>query len=491
MTGQGMVVLASEQVWPVLSGLMHAVERKGVTQLHVIHTDDERKSKRPAENIRSFCEKNQNRFKTVFPVYLHQISDTRTESVSEKLNDIFKNHGTVNSWLINATGGTKLMFLGAVSSVNDPAVSVVYREIDGTWFQIEYSGKELLTKPFQVPAANLDTFPLESLIELQASGAASNVFSIEPAKRYPLLQILQNGPDTGWNWKEMFSKAGFEMNKIGSLLFEEFVAGCILKLGVSQVCTNLTLRDSGQALQEVDVIALYRERIYIFDLKLETEQSGTKIPFITQIGQADEVRRTLGGLGAKCILVRPGMNIPENQKNLAKKLGLEIWDRKVCRAFFQNLSALFGMEPPDIFLKCSELLEQYFQSDGAVFANLQPYIKKGYPDEKERKLFAGPILDVNAIAGEWRKHRHLPYSFLRQGSECNLWVDASIPDEFRQRLTQIKQKYEDRLNIKDYGKSKNLHFKITGHSKNITEFSANLKLFAEDIKKLFQNWPED
>jgi len=119
----GMVLLASEQLWPNIQSLVHW--RDQLKCVCIYYTDDQRRSKQPALRLKEFCEKYIRDATIVMP---HSPLGMQPADVTKQLGNWIQ-HFDGLKWILNATGGTKLMTAGVLRLTGEPGVTVVYKEL--------------------------------------------------------------------------------------------------------------------------------------------------------------------------------------------------------------------------------------------------------------------------------------------------------------------------------------------------------------------------
>lgn len=343
---QAMVVLASEQVWPNIHGLVHWQEREGgLSDLCIYYTGDEHRSAGPARRLQEFCQE-------VYPeIRVHRPPSPLGIMPQDVRNQVrlWQAQLPGRRWIVNATGGLKPMFAGAISCCELPNTEVVYRELGGDWQRWVSSPDGPRPIPFFVDPAEMDSIPIQSLVKVQYPSSPEDRWSLSPVRRLPILQLVQKGLETQWNWNQMFRSCGLDAAKQPGFLFEDFVGACLWELGIREVCKNIVLKGGeGQTLQEIDVAANHHGKLLIIDCKLRTkEEEGIRVVGLTsQIRQAYTICRELGGVGARLLLLRPGWIFSGEEIQLAEALQLQVLDAPQTMDFFRKLAEFCGFRGP-------------------------------------------------------------------------------------------------------------------------------------------------
>lgn len=360
MLPQAMVVLASEQPWPNIQGLVHWHKHGGgLKDLCIYYTDDEQRSAGPARRFATLAQK------LIPPLEVHLLEGAGGRFPKDVIAQLKQWHQELPNrrWIINATGGLKLMFAGVLQGIDLPNTEIVYREIGGEWFSITKSDHGLEVHPLSVDLSVTDDIPVEYLVQAQSPVAAGREWVRRAPRPLPIVDIVRHAIDTKWNWQKSFRRAGIFKKAQPGHLFERFVAAVLLELGIKQVDLNAHLvGQNQQSFQEIDVIANYRGRILIFDCKLRTkEEEGSRVEKLTsQIRQAATIRRDIGGAGAKLLMIRPGRKFRPSEKQLAQALQLDVLDSPSTMDFFRRIADFCEAGPnlPPKIAEAQELLDK-------------------------------------------------------------------------------------------------------------------------------------
>lgn len=392
---QAMVVLASEQLWPNIHGLVHWHRFEGgLSDLCIYHTEDEHRSRLPAQRLEQLCRKLYGKaIRIHFPDQpptapqedIQSSCSPGGGSPSEKQSSGLRSGGPMKRitpqavreqirrwqaaipsrrWIINATGGIKLMFAGALECLSLPDTQLVYRELsEQEWYRIDQSAEGVQITPISVPAWETDEIPVELLLHTQWQPPPGGQWSSSRPEKLPIKKLVETGLQNNWYWQATFAACGFEPKEQSGFLFEKFVAATLLELGVSNVVINAILSSSSrQVLQEIDMIANYHGRLLIIDCKLRTKaEERHRVEGLTsQIRQAFTTRRELGGLGAELLLLRPGRVFSEEEESLATAYGLKTLDVSKTLDFFRQIAQFCGHTgplPPEL-QAAQDLLDQ-------------------------------------------------------------------------------------------------------------------------------------
>lgn len=341
---QGLIVLASEQLWPNLHSLEHYGQ--DLRLLCIFTSKDERRSIGPAKRLAEFA-------KTRFPdVVVNQSEPSDANDISRVSGQIrrwISQHPNYR-WIINATGGNKLMFAGTLPFVHQPAVQVIYREFSG-WYKLTPCtvGGEILSQPFDISPTITDHIPIRLLLNATWEIPEGKTEAENPVTDLPLSQLFKQYFANQRDWRKAFAACKVETSLQGGLLFEQVVSSIVAQLGVRNLVVNAKRTGSaGSHQQEIDLVANHAGRVWIIDCKLRSqEEEGSTIEGITsQIRQADVTRRNLGGLDARLLMLRPNRPFSPDQRELAKAYRLDVLDADCANQLVSEIAKFFGIKPP-------------------------------------------------------------------------------------------------------------------------------------------------
>lgn len=231
-------------------------------------------------------------------------------------------------WLLNATGGLKLMSAGMMALADLDGIEVVYRELS-QWYRItNEAGLSAVPLNPGIDPGITDTVQVLDLVRSQWDSPTPMEWTAQPPQSLNVARVLEETCRNGWNWRAAFLAAGEHVGNTegAGFLFERLVAGALRDLGIRQIARGLALQ--GGRDQEVDLVANWGGRLLVIDCKLRTpEEEDAQVEGITsQIRQAATTRRSLGGLNTKLLLARPNRPFSEAERLLAEAYGLEVID---------------------------------------------------------------------------------------------------------------------------------------------------------------------
>ena len=340
-----MICLASEQVWPNLQGIVYwAHQPQGLASLHIYHTDDENYSKLPAQRLKHF----------VNAIYPHINTalyggGSSPRDITTFARNIINSSQPSTHWIINATGGTKLMTAGLLDCVGLERVQVVYREREGHWHILTRSahGEPVSLLPLHIPLSVTDNLPALALINAQFSAPEGSAWSSSSAQPLPVVQLTESAIKNRWILSQAFADIRAPSSADQGLLFEQYVAALLLAAGVKSLCCNVRLHhQQGDHLEEVDIIANSRGRLVFVECKWASNNAE---PVISQLERAAQRRRALGGLNARFLFIRPVRNFSPNHTRLATLIGVKLIDHSSMSSLVDALCDAVGLPlTPDL-----------------------------------------------------------------------------------------------------------------------------------------------
>ncbi|MCS6977097.1 MAG: hypothetical protein NZM31_08845 [Gemmatales bacterium] len=234
------------------------------------------------------------------------------------------------------------MFAGVLDCLDLPETEVVYRELRGDeWYRLTRGPDGVQTEPFDVPLDVTDDIPVEALVGCQWK-PANGTWTTEKPHHLRVADLVRQARAHNWNWQEAFKACNLPSQDQLGVLFERFVAASLLALGIKQVARNCRLWVGDKTLLEVDLVANHGGRLLIIDCKLRRREDKRVEGITSQIRQAAEIRRRLGGLAAELLLLRPGMTLSEEERQIAESHGLKVLDASCTLQFFQHLWTFVG-----------------------------------------------------------------------------------------------------------------------------------------------------
>jgi hypothetical protein len=426
-----MVILASEQLWPNIHGL--AYWHENLRHLFICSTKDKQKSAEPAERLEALCQE-------VWPrVKVHRLADGIGMQPQEVFAQVlgWRAEKPGERWLLNASGGTKLMHDGLLPMVGQEDVEVVYRELTGPWYRFR-RGQILETETIDLPVEATDRLPVEALIRAQwHMNGATIEFGAEESP-IDWRRAIDEGTRTRWNWRSVAGVLGLETS--AGPLFERLIEAVLREMGVSEL-TRTVIRKAEvshvQSLQEIDIVVNHAGRLVIIDCKLigEEDEEERGEPITSQIRQAAHTRRELGGLGASLVLLRPNRLLNDEEQALAEAYGLTVIDRDATTELFSRLAESVGVrELPPALRQAEEEMCHAWESH-----QVRPFCREQTSPRVAAVIEAGEteaVVDLNAYRRRYDGQDWVAWQLFQE-----VRIGCEVPGELTrgQVLTRVER----------------------------------------------------
>lgn len=327
-------VLASAQTMPNLESVVALAAHQPLAAVHVYWTDFP-DSRRAAESLERVLGTMAGRdpFRS-FRVEREEKPGTgQLENVVAWLRaSLDRSPG--GRWVLNATGGTKPMAAGFLMMADHPGVeSVIYRELSASsWLALRPAPRDAGRFVTGAPPPDyglaqagslLDRIPLVDLLraqlgyeDLAVDPKPETTLDTERLARW--IEALD--PNDERPYREAARRAGIPDAERASegTLFERLCHGVLASFGLGGLAHSVEVRpnvpgESRPAHNEIDFFVRHEGRIRVLDLKL-TSPDGPKlsVPKYDQIRTVAEATRSLAGIDARPIMLRPNW-LPERE----------------------------------------------------------------------------------------------------------------------------------------------------------------------------------
>lgn len=384
------LVIASEQLTPNLQFLLHVARKFPLRPMavHIYCSNDETRSAAPARRL-SDCLHQTWRDQPALQASIEVVQGGKTpQDVRPKVRGILQQDPD-GEWLINVTGGNKLMS-AAVSEValwsDLSRCRVVYCEIDGGWFEIDTDVDGLLMARHLAPGDDPIVPPrqtLDSLIRVESLVAAQfsedHVIAAQAGQRVPLLAWTEELIRNRWHWLAgLRAVAPTIPSSSNGDAFERFIAAGLLAACLSPVHSlKVSNARSDKVVREVDLVGCANGRLYCVDIKLPGATENAKG---TQLADVATLALALGGRGAQAIAIRPGWAIDRDTEVLARALNVRLLSAAEAPRLFSTLLGWLypGLSMPEELFAVEQLLQReaalgrVVLSDGALIQSARP-----------------------------------------------------------------------------------------------------------------------
>jgi hypothetical protein len=385
MSNTALVLLAGKQLIPNLQSITHFhFETKTLERVFIYHTGNERESLVPAKNLLDLCRTALNVECFISGDKQQNNTANSPDRVADVISQWMLENRDIDEWILNATGGTKIMAAGMYPFAGQKNIKVIYREISGGWFEI-IRGNTLAPaiEPFAINESSLDWIPAKFLLAMQAGVPPENctcdtdTFRDIDVKRFTESLIKHK-----WDWRKAYSETVSSEEKIAAgFIFERYIAAILFQGGIENTALNLLEKDGFKQLEEIDVASVKNGVIMIIDCKLmskEDEIIGGRKSFLQQVREATATKQKFGGLGAKYVMLRPSMSLPEDEKTVAENAGLIVLDQRGISGLLLKLFQLFGIKQPNeniavvqsLLGNCFKNTEKLFLQEGYTYSPL-------------------------------------------------------------------------------------------------------------------------
>lgn len=391
------ITIASEQVLPQLVFAVHFLSNRSFNGvLHVIYTNDHRRSQVPAKLLVGLL-------KEKFPQAEIRLAKRAIQPLPEEVVGIVKEiigsaHPDTH-WIMNATGGTKLMSAVLIEKAGQKNVTVVYQELSqNKWYQIKRDSiRGLFSEEMLMKDRPLSGYSIPELLRTQLSVPDKKSFNLSVGSGLELdffkfmnLQIKYVG-----NYFSTFQELNQTVDRSKNV-FEMIIYNMVKSFGLD-VVGNVVLsgKDGKQYLQEIDVIANNGHKLIFIDCKLRTaEEEGRLVEKITsQIRQAVATRNEFGGLGAEMILLRPNRVFKEDERELCQLHKLKFIESSQVAELMPHLYGFCTGKEPDSM--CDELRELQGRIEAAYAKGNKVFFQDFHPKAKKTVNGENIYFDLN------------------------------------------------------------------------------------------------
>jgi len=320
----GLILFTGHRLWPQIDALAQWGPGLEAVQILVAHGDEQPGG--PADRLASFVE---DFLPGVIVGFQGPVND---DEPGEVLGLVAEAASSDRQWLLDASGGTRLMFAGALLAAERlKHLKVIHRDAVGPWYHLAAGGgtRQLVG----VDPKAVDRFTVESLLAVTWADEEREARVLQEEVE-PEIQVAADEVFGGAEWRRAFAIAAASVRtRLGGScpgegsLFERFILRLIRRMGVEadDVALSVVLYDGRRQLQEVDIVVNSGGRLHVIDCKLAEEVKS--IPIGTQIREAYATKRLLGDGADQFILLRPTIEIAPEFKKLCQEYDIRVIDR--------------------------------------------------------------------------------------------------------------------------------------------------------------------
>jgi len=479
MQEYSILFIASEQVFPHLEAIIHYRDTKlGLRSIEILHSSSS-KSEKPARQIERLLTKIN--LQGAVHVNSHLIG-VRSQDVAEKAREILDAAPPDREWVINATGGLKMMAFGLLSAIDRPGVTLIYAEF-GQWWQISEKGdlRQYTAEKCLVPPLPDDAIPVLEFLRCQdldhpgLTIQGRNAASFRLPAGTSLTDMLANVAANKWKWNLI----PFQAEQDG-FAFEWFIGAFLCEIGVANILGNLKANHPTNKTPagENDLFALHGGQIHFLDVSLAQEGTKNKPAAITQINDASERARNFGGSRSACIMIRPSedWNSLETIQIVASAKNVVILDKGICHSragLFGSLAAHFNIAGHPLPGKLDEIISDFRRRGlGAITSSRLPINVESYEPESRC------MLDLPHIDEHFFKDCDLPVYAITIGSQA--WVRWQALSE---RPNVARQFLESKM--KSFGLVSS-DFKVSGSE--VKMFTLHVTFLPTELIPILRKW---
>ena len=353
-----LALLASEQILPNLESALALAAAAPLASVHIYWTSVEVSAK-PAQRIEQLLAGMRGR-RPFCHFEIHRAAQAGSGSIEAVRRWLLQTFQQLpgSRWVLTATGGTTPMAAAMFDLLGHAAVdSVIYREMGAAGWQS--FARDPVSGPLtrNAPAAlgldrageYLDLVGIHALVEAQVGQQNVTVRSAEaPALAPELLgELIKNlRIDAAKPFRDAWLACCLPLpaSQGEGVLFELICRGVLELFGLAETLHSLELLHEATGRNEIDLIAKHRGRIVVLDLKLRDDK-GSATPPYDQIRNAAEATRKLGGLSARCLMLRPNWPADPARARYARDVHrVGLLDASCNDALFRHIAEALGWQ---------------------------------------------------------------------------------------------------------------------------------------------------
>ena len=401
----GVIVIVSEQVLPALQAIWYVMSvSDSLEKVVLLHSSDPKFSIAPAVKIQKICQNALPSISTVcVPTYEEEGQGITPEEVTRSIQGVMAKFSTIEHWVINVSGGLKLMTLGMANilpndedeSSNLPKnITMVYRELTGSWFSLHRKGTQIHSRLLESPSPRLlQGIPVADLVAAQVADdqfvqpRSSLLDANIPAIQQDLLTITKQLIETNWDWQEVFRHYGNTPSQPGRC-FEKYITACFYEMGITNVEWSLrtlfqpkiksTKQTKVTELPENDIVVNHNDQIYFFDLSLRSLKQGLEDEtLVKRIVRASAISHKLAGLTGRWVMVRPCQTFAEIEHDLVRaQRSMKLLDLRDAKELLPKIADELRIKLPSTLQAVADLIR----------ADVTPFQSLLSPREKLEKV---------------------------------------------------------------------------------------------------------
>lgn len=416
--------IASAQLFPHIEAIIHYRDHKsGLSSIAILHSADEKFSKKPALQLEKLLKKIFSRSEVKIQCFE---TGTTCQEVTAVADQAIEKLGSDQEWIINTTGGLKMMAFGLSNLLARPATSLIYLDA-GKWWHITQSAEShsFSAEPMPEITPLPDTaIPLTDYLRCQDSQYAELILESKSPDFYrlpdgfSLPEVLRTVGSVGWHWKT-HTIPFLSKQPSGGAAFECFIGAFLCAIGIKNFIGNVEQRHAEvkQTGEENDFFVLTKSKVFYIDVSLASEGANNKAGATTQM--IDAVGRSQkAGQATQCIMIRPAesWNIHSTLQTIIKAKNIKLLDATGAgisdtKGFFQSLAETLGVKDSPLALDLDKILVS-FRERGAGALTKSSFQFPASEETDSIKM----RMDIGMLSKHFFQERRMPIFVLDLGN---------------------------------------------------------------------------
>lgn len=348
-----LVILSGESIWPILSQVCHCrALQKGPAAVFIFHTAQPAESLLPAMRLRHMLH-------TLFPdvqVVLPDVfSSLAPREIRAQINQWLESRSDTD-WVMLGSSGSTAWNLALASFAGHPRVGILGQDDTRAWqhwLRPEEENGIVMEKGPELALDATDTLAIEHLLRSQfVTSDKIPSYTADKGRSLPLHRLTEVGAANSWDWPAAFKDSGLETAASPAGLFAQYLAAGLTELGISNLAHGIRIAPQSDAPNKenikIDLAANFHGQLVLFDVKLEEENTDdprqSQSVFI-QIQRISGLRRRLGALMPRMIMVRPCHVFSDAERAMARACELDVIDQAEAPRLFSRLAGFLGVKP--------------------------------------------------------------------------------------------------------------------------------------------------
>jgi hypothetical protein len=331
---KGYIVFVSQQIFPIVQGIAWAEEQNFDRVVLLCTPGSGEKSEKPAQRIKDLCKELQKsgiwrEFRIDDPI----VTDITPQAVTETIETLICQ--TPGEWVINTTGGLKLMSFGSANFAGK--LEIQYAELSKGWYRISRGINGVLqADPWMEapPRTITDNIPIKLLAEAQFPSDKYDVSVSDSSFLQPLVPKLTELIEdiaTDGAWVRVFKSQALKPVSLSQTLEYFLYLMCYRLIMRSQdepnIALNLTVtakkedgKPQGKQPLEADVVANFNGSLRFLEAKWDRPELPTLLKKLANL-------KELSGIGGSVGLYAPFIEAGEGDDALVATYQVAFWNK--------------------------------------------------------------------------------------------------------------------------------------------------------------------